>query len=564
MLINSYRSLLGNDMLSAFMNKDFSTANVLLLTHISNSGDFLEVRRQVMSHVAEKFSRDIQWHLTGFGMVISASSYHLTLGQIKSLSLTMISIMVIMFVLFLSIKVGCIAVLPNLFPIIVNFGMMGWLDIELSMATSLIASVAIGLAVDDTIHYLVRFNREFRKDLDEQRALKDTLTHMGRPILFTTVTISLGFTILLFSSFKPTAIFGGMMVITMLSALVGDLILLPALMQRIELVTLWDLVRIKLGKDPSLEVPLFKGLTRTEMHSVMMAGTLVSVPAGEVLFRKGDISGAMYAVISGSFGVYDYESDEEALFDHGIHKQVSSCHAGDVIGEMGLLRAMPRSASVVATADSELLLINWRVVRRMQWLYPPIAVKFFKNMAEILSDRLERLTHCLTNETCIDDVTGICNRQGVCQILETEVKRSSRYQEPLCLSLLELDFDGYAPGRGRDMRQNVVRVLARRWRETIRSCDTMSRISVQRFLLVFPKADPEKMDRLKERLETVTNEMQAYFDPIPFSVNISTISLPLDMDADGEYVLDEALRAMGVESHADSPSDHTCAGPWPV
>ena len=106
-----------------------------------------------------------------------------------------------------------------MFPIAINFGIMGWLGIELSMVTSLIASIAIGLAVDDTIHYLVRYNREFQKDLDNRRALRDTLLHVGRPIIITTITISLGFALLTFSSFKPTAVFGIMMVITMLAAL---------------------------------------------------------------------------------------------------------------------------------------------------------------------------------------------------------------------------------------------------------------------------------------------------------------------------------------------------------
>ena len=198
----------------------------------------------------DNFSRNIDWDVTGFGMAISASNQQLSSGQMKSLLLTIFMIFIIMFALFLSFKVGLIAIVPNLFPIIINFGIMGWFGIELSMATSLIAGIAIGLAVDDTIHYLVRYNHEFRKDLDEERALKDTLTHIGKPIIMTTITISLGFSILGFSSFKPTAVFGIMMVITMISALVADLILLPSMILHINLVTVWDLVRLKMGAEP--------------------------------------------------------------------------------------------------------------------------------------------------------------------------------------------------------------------------------------------------------------------------------------------------------------------------
>ncbi len=242
-LINNFKTMLGDDMLRRFMSPNFSVANILMLTHISSSQAFLETKDKIVSKVKRDFPGSLSCKVTGFGVVISESSHLLTRGQVKSLSLTLVLIFVIMVLLFLSSKVGFIAILPNLFPIIVNFGVMGWLGVPLSLATSLIASIAIGLAVDDTIHYLFRYNREFKKDLDKDRALADTIRSVGRPILFTTLVISLGFSILLFSHFKPTALFGLMMVITMCSALVGDLILLPSLMLHTELVTAWDLLK---------------------------------------------------------------------------------------------------------------------------------------------------------------------------------------------------------------------------------------------------------------------------------------------------------------------------------
>ncbi len=244
MLINNFKSLLGRDMLRRFMDDDFTRANVLLLTHISSSRRFLDTQSAILDHVAKNFNESLQWDVTGLGLVISASSHLLVSGQVKSLSLTLILIFAIMVALFLSSKVGCIALVPNLFPIVVNFGLMGWLGVQLSVATSLIASIAIGLAVDDTIHFLVRYNEEFKKDLDKDRALKDTILQVGQPIIFTTITISLGFAVLIFSHFEPTALFGVMMVVTMLSALVGDLILLPSLMLHVELVTAWDLLKL--------------------------------------------------------------------------------------------------------------------------------------------------------------------------------------------------------------------------------------------------------------------------------------------------------------------------------
>jgi uncharacterized protein len=244
MLINNFKSLLGNDLLDGFMSPDMRQANILLLTHIASSRQFLGTKAAILAHVRKDFDHDLTCQVTGLGMVIAASSHLITIGQVKSLSISLLLIFAIMVALFVSSKVGLIAVIPNLFPILVNFGVMGLLGIPLSVATSLIASVAIGLAVDDTIHYLVRYNTEFKKDLDKDRAMRDTILSVGRPMVFTSLTIGIGFSVLLFSHFRPTAIFGLLMVITTASALAGDLILLPTLMLHVELVTAWDLMKM--------------------------------------------------------------------------------------------------------------------------------------------------------------------------------------------------------------------------------------------------------------------------------------------------------------------------------
>ena len=243
LLINNFDVVLGNDTLSRFMTSDFSRTNVLLLTHLSSSRDFLETRAKILTEVGTAFSPQLQWDVTGLGIAISASSYQLISGQVKSLLLTFILIFAMMALLFFSSKVGFIALLPTIFPILINFGVMGWFNIPLSFATGMIASIAIGLAVDDTIHYLFRYNSEFKKDLDKDRALKATLRSMGRPIVTTSLTISCGFAILMISHFKPTGLFGLLMVVTMISALVSALILLPGLMLKVELITAWDLLK---------------------------------------------------------------------------------------------------------------------------------------------------------------------------------------------------------------------------------------------------------------------------------------------------------------------------------
>jgi uncharacterized protein len=87
MLVNNFRNMLGEDMLHRFMSPDFSRTSILLLTHLSSSQDFLKTRDQILSHVNAKFAKELEWDVTGFGIVISASSHLLTSGQVKSLSM---------------------------------------------------------------------------------------------------------------------------------------------------------------------------------------------------------------------------------------------------------------------------------------------------------------------------------------------------------------------------------------------------------------------------------------------------------------------------------------------
>ena len=539
-LFNNYTPMLGEDMLSRFMSPDFSKTNILLLTHNSSSRGFLENREKILAYVKQNFSRDLIWDVTGLGITISVSSRHLTSGQIKSLSITMVLVFGIMFLLFLSSKVGLIAIVPNIFPIIVNFGIMGWFGIELSMVTSLIASIAIGLAVDDTIHYLVRYNRELKIDLDEKRAIRDTLTHVGRPITFTTLTICLGFSVLLLSSFKPTAIFGAMMVITSLSALVGDLILLPSLIQHVEVVTLWDLLRLKLGKEPPEGIPLFKGLSGTQVHYIIMAGSLKEIDAGQILFHKGDSSDSMYAIVSGAMDVFDPGSDDESYQEFGSQKLINQLKTGDVLGEMGFLRSVPRSATVIATEPVELLQINWKMIKRLQWLYPPTAYRFFFNLMTLICDRLEDLTECYSEMKVIDDSTGLYNKENFLTILDCEIQRSQRCHTGLSLCLMKFDFDTANTSFDNLEKERILRNLSGLFSNEIQSCDTLARFDKQTFALLIPHTSTAEAQHICNRLSNLFEERFNAPDKIPLTLAVGMTEFKPERDQNGADMIARA------------------------
>ena len=150
-------------------------------------------------------------------------------SQILTLGLVMIGIFAMFIILFRNIKLSLIGVVPNFIAAFFILGIIGLLGIPLDMMTITIAAITIGIAVDNSIHYIYRFKEEFLKDKDYNKTLKTCHSTVGVAILNTSITIVFGFSILVFSKFIPTIYFGVFTGIAMLLAMISVLTLLPSL-----------------------------------------------------------------------------------------------------------------------------------------------------------------------------------------------------------------------------------------------------------------------------------------------------------------------------------------------
>lgn len=139
-------------------------------------------------------------------------------------------ILLVMIVSLRSWKAGLVAMIPNLTPLCIVFGMLGWLGIPVDIGMMMTGSIALGIAVDGTFHFLVHYNSRMRESGDSQDASRDALTHAGAPIMKAAVIAAIGMLALTLSNFVPTARFGYMMATLLVAALVGDLVLLPAVL----------------------------------------------------------------------------------------------------------------------------------------------------------------------------------------------------------------------------------------------------------------------------------------------------------------------------------------------
>src|SRR5438094_607996 len=314
------------------VTKDFSRASILVRTNLSGSRRIEDTLDAIRRYVADRFPAQIPVTLTGTLVLLTGTTSDIVAGQIKSL----------------------------------------------------IAAIALVIAVDSTIHYMARLNLELRGETDQTAALVRTLRTVGVPIVYTTIALFLGFLTFALSSFVPVQNFGILAGVTMATSLGANLVLLPALLATTKIITLWDLLGVRLGDDPARTIPLFAGLRPSQARIVVLMGELRHFQPGEAIVRRGERGDEMYVIIEGT---------TEVLAGDGSGRQrINQLRRGDVFGEMGLVRRAERTADVVAAGAVDVLALDERFLRRIQNRYPRIASKVFLNLTRILSDHLQRTT----------------------------------------------------------------------------------------------------------------------------------------------------------------------------
>ena len=221
-------SLRGDAIVKSLYSKDYKQGRISVRMKNVSSSRYQEIMKNVKEYINTNFPLSISCTITGIVPLLMDMQGYLAMSQIKTFFLAFIFIFISITFLLKSVRFGLISMIPNLVPIVITLGVMGFLNISLDVATIMIASVAIGISVDDTIHFLYRFKREFEKDKQYYQAIQRTLTGVGKAILFTTIIATSGFLIFCLSSFKPIQHFGLLTGITMVSALIADLFVLPS------------------------------------------------------------------------------------------------------------------------------------------------------------------------------------------------------------------------------------------------------------------------------------------------------------------------------------------------
>jgi hypothetical protein len=368
----------GDEVARGFLDRSQRSASITVRSNVSDSAPVRSFLERLQEQL-DALPRRLEARATGDLVLLNRTVDAIAIGELQSLATAFLTIYLTLSAMLTSFRIGLVALLPNLLPIAIYYGTLGVLGIPLNLSTSLIGSIALGIAVDDTVHYLARFNLEARRRGDEERATVATLRSVIRPVTFTTLGLCLGFLTFTLADSKSQQQFGILAAFTLAVAWFLELTLSPALSSGIRLVTLWDLLALDLGDEPQHQIPLFAGLSKRQARTFALLARVVAVPAGQRLFVRGDPGEDMYVVVDGEL-VASIERD-------GGQVELSRMARGDTVGEIALFGGA-RTADVDVVQDARLLRFGNDDLERLTRRSPRIAAKVYRNLNHVIAQRV--------------------------------------------------------------------------------------------------------------------------------------------------------------------------------
>ena len=220
----------GTDDLENLVDTPFSKARVTLKTTWVDANQYTGLLLKLEKKIEELFGQEKSYVVTGLIPIMVKTITFLMEAMLISYLIAGVVITLLMIILLSDLRLGLWSMIPNFLPILAGLGVMGLLDFPIDAMSILVGSIAIGLAVDDTVHFMHNFRRYQQVHQDVQVAVEKTLTSTGRAMLLTTIVLSSGFFIFIFSSMNNLISFGLITGLTIIIALLGDIVLAPAMM----------------------------------------------------------------------------------------------------------------------------------------------------------------------------------------------------------------------------------------------------------------------------------------------------------------------------------------------
>lgn len=375
----------GNEELNRFIDSRLRTAQLTARMNIDGSIAIAGLVERIEARLAQ-LPPPLNAHVTGSAVLATHTVGDIVGGQVQSVAIAMAGIWLLLALLFTSVRSGLIAMLPTAIPVSVYFGALSVTGIGLSPTTSLIACIVLGVTVDEIFHFLTRFNNDAREKADETAAARSALDSVLRPVTLNMIALCLGFLAFTGGELRNQVEFGLLAAFTLFVAWLADLFVTPALGSFMRIVTLWDLLRLDLGRNPQHTIPLMSGLSGREAKVFALMSRMEKHRQAARIITQGDPSRDMYVIVDGEL---------QAWVDRDGQKRVlSTMGRGSVLGETGFF-GQKRTANVDSLGPARLLRFDSQDLERLRERYPRIAATVFRNLNRIQAERLARTTAML-------------------------------------------------------------------------------------------------------------------------------------------------------------------------
>ncbi len=379
--VQEYMLFIKHEQVRGLVSADFSEARILVRHPIGSSWQLKQALREIRAFTDRQIDPGLEVRITGESILTNRAADAMAIAQAKSLVLMILVIFIIISVLFVNMRAGLVAIITNLFPIIVLFGVMGYASIPLNTGTAMVAAISLGICVDHTMHFMVRYHRKTHSHQDEGLALAETIDQESIPIMAASIALAFGFATLAMSSFPPVVHFALLSAMVMLLALLATFIITPILLSSIRLITLWDMLSLRLKSRVIERCELFQEMRPWQVKKIVLVSKVQSVNPGDVIVRQGDTGNEMFVLLEGSAEVWQNHPD-------GSRENIRSLATGEIFGEIALVTRVARTADVVAREDSRILAINWDGIDHIAKIFPRISTKLFRNLSSILGNKL--------------------------------------------------------------------------------------------------------------------------------------------------------------------------------
>ena len=371
----------GPDDVKEYLSKDHSKASIVVRHGISNSKDLDRALEDLKQFISKSIDDDLDVTITGESVLTDNAVAYLMKGQLRSLLIILAAIFIVSSLLFVTFKAGMIAVAINLYPVAGLFALMSLAGIPIDSATSMIAALAVGIGVNHTMHFMVRYSINSRGRSDALSAVSKTIRDEARPIGVATVSLAAGFATLAISSFPPIYYFGLLSACTMLFSYAATFVLAPVLLSYVRLNTLWEMLGTNVRYELQNSCALFRDMRINQIRRVILEGRVVTYTDGEVIMQAGDASSEMYVLLDGRVLITSGDPN-------GKPGAIRIGSVGDVFGVAALTCGRPRVATATSIGTATVMALNWRRLQRLARYFPRSAYLVYRNLSTITGERL--------------------------------------------------------------------------------------------------------------------------------------------------------------------------------